>query len=36
MEGLIISMGCSLAVAVAVAFLIWISTNRGKKWLKDM
>ncbi|CDA42039.1 unknown [Prevotella sp. CAG:5226] len=34
MEGLIISMGCSLAVAVA--FLIWISTNRGKKWLKEM
>lgn len=34
MEGLIISMGCSLAVAVV--FLIWISTNRGKKWLKEM
>ena len=32
MEGLIISMGCSLAVV----FLIWISTNRGKKWLKEM
>lgn len=31
MEGL---MGCSLAVAVA--FLIWISTNRGKTWLKEM